>query len=514
MGVRATDKTAVTRQSGWNWAFLSQQFWGSGGGAAVTLDQSGFAGHTNAALPNASELFTYSNFFRGNVNLPGVAWFPSADLVSHGTAHAYDLLKNTQSSFFGWTPLTTDWELAHPGGDNPNAGVNNQSEDTRAVYAMLRFKHDTSPLGPWDGNVGVRVVKTDVEAIGVLTINAPSNVQAPADCIAAHGAAACQPLVNAINFALGGSQPGFAQSNDYTDVLPTFNLRFHLKDDLQLRFAVGKAIVRPTFSQMMPYTALSFTFESDGFTPDDVSPVTGTGGNPNLRPTRATQFDTSLEWYFAPTGNLTFAAFAKNVKDYIFLGQDTETYTSNGVTQPFVVTRNMNGDEGKIRGFEVGYTQIYDQLPGILSGFGLQASYTYVDSSGGRNTAVNILEPAQVTGAQDQTLPLEGLSKTSYNLTALYEKHGLSARLAYNWRERFLLTTSAANIQRPVWSEDYGQLDGSVFYSITPSVKVGLLGSNLLNSRTFLDVGGTTLAPRYSWTDTDRRIALAVRAAF
>ena len=44
------------------------------------------------------------------------------------------------------------------------------------------------------------------------------------------------------------------------------------------------------------------------------------------------------------------------------------------------------------------------------------ANYTYVDSTGGRNTAVNILEPAQVVGADDQTLPLEGLSKTSYNL--------------------------------------------------------------------------------------------------
>ena len=153
-------------------------------------------------------------------------------------------------------------------------------------------------------------------------------------------------------------------------------------------------------------------------------------------------------------------------------------------------------------------------LPGWLSGLGFQANYTYVDSSGGSNAAVNPIEGPQVVGARDQTLPLEGLSENSYNIAAMYEKYGISARLAYNWRERFLLTTSAANIQRPVWSEDYGQLDGSVFYSITPSVKVGLQATNLLNSRTYLDVGGTTLAPRYSWTDTDRRIAIALRASF
>jgi TonB-dependent receptor len=357
-------------------------------------------------------------------------------------------------------------------------------------------------------------VRTDVEATGLLQINNPSGLMDPATCIAANGAAACQPLIQALTFIAGGSEPGYQQTNSYDDVLPSLNLRYHITDELQMRFAAAKAIVRPTFSQMMPYTSLSFTFESDGFTPDDVSPYTGTGGNPLLRPTKSTQFDVSLEWYFAPTGSLTFAGFYKDITDYIFLGQSDETYTSNGVTQTFDVTRNMNGDEGKIQGFELAYQQFYDMLPGGWSGLGVFANYTYVDSSGGRNTAVNILEPAQVTGAEDETLPLEGLSENSYNLGLMYEKFGVSARLAYNWREKFLLTTSAANIQRPVWMEDYGQLDGSVFYSINENIKVGLQVTNLLNSRTFLDVGGATLAPRYSWTDTDRRIALAIRTSF
>jgi outer membrane receptor protein involved in Fe transport len=95
------------------------------------------------------------------------------------------------------------------------------------------------------------------------------------------------------------------------------------------------------------------------------------------------------------------------------LGVSPETYVSNGVTQTFNVTRNMNGDKGKIKGFEVGYQQFYDSLPGLMRGFGMQANFTYVDSSGGRNTAVNVLDTAQNAGAADQTLPLEGLSKTS-----------------------------------------------------------------------------------------------------
>jgi TonB-dependent receptor len=265
---------------------------------------------------------------------------------------------------------------------------------------------------------------------------------------------------------------------------------------------------------MVPYTSLSFNF-TDNYVPNSQGWATGSGGNPHLEPTKSTQFDASLEWYFAPGGSLTGAVFYKDIKDYIFIGNDEEQYTSaSGETVTFLVSRQMNGSKGKVQGVELAYQQFYDMLPGWWGGFGFMANYTYIDSSGGKNTAVNILEPAQVTGADDQELPLEGMSPSSFNVALMYEKYGLSARVAYNWREEYLLTTSAANIQRPVWMEDYGQLDASVFYSITDSIKVGVQGTNLLNTRTFLDVGGSELHPRYSWTDTDRRIAFAVRATF
>jgi TonB-dependent receptor len=513
-GVRATDKDAITRQTGYNWALLSHQYWG--GDPTVYLTSQGVPGKTNPGLPNASTLITYPNFFRGNVNLPGVGWFPAKSLVTDNVA-AYDLLRATQTGN-NWRPLTAaSFLTAAPAGDNINSGINNQSEQTRAAYLLLRYKHDNSFLGPYDGNIGVRVVRTSTDSTGLLAV-APITSGTPDACAAANpgNPAACTAFDAAFAFAQGGNQPGFSQGHDYTDVLPSFNLRFHLTDDLQLRFALSKAIVRPTFSQMMPYTTLSYTFKPapDNFTPDPLTPTTGKGGNPLLNPTRAKQVDTSLEWYFAPTGSLTFAGFYKDIKDYIFLGVGEEEYTSNGVTQTFAVTRNLNGDHGKIKGFEIGYQQFYDMLPGIFSGLGLQANFTLVDSSGGRNTAINVFEQAQVDGAANRDLPLEGLSKTSYNITAMYEKHRLSARLAYNWRERYLLTTSAANINQPVWSEDYGQLDGSVFFNVTSAIKLGVQATNILNTRTYLDVGGATLAPRYSWTDTDRRIAVAVRAAF
>ena len=512
-GVRGTDKDAVTRQTGYNWALLSNQFWLNNPNT-VYLDQTGYGSNRHDALPIQSELFTYDNFFRGNVQLPGVAWFPAESLVSDGTARAYSFLKNTESAGWGWSPLTeASYANSTPAGDNPNGGVNTQGEKTKAVYALLRFGHDTSPLGPVDGNIGVRVIKTEVDG-GTSLIKVGALQGTPAACAAATPPVSCTAFNNAYAFTQGSSIAGGSSSNSYTDVLPSANLRIFLTDDLQLRFAAAKAIVRPTFSQMQPYTNLSFNFEADGFTPKAIGPRTGSGGNPLLKPTKSNQFDTSLEWYFNSAGSLTFAAFYKDISNYIFMGNGLETYTAGGQTFEFNVSRNMNGSKGKIKGFELAYTQFYDFLPGAFSGLGLQANFTFVDSSGGKNTAINVNESAQLAGAADQTLPLEGLSRTSYNIAAIYEKYGISARLAYNWRERYLLTTSAANIQRPVWSEDFGQLDGSILYSVSDQLKVGVQATNILNARTYLDVGGANFAPRYSWTDSDRRVAVVLRGSF
>jgi TonB-dependent receptor len=509
VGVRATDREAVTRQTGWNWGYLSQQFWCIGCGAPAFLG-SGPAG--------TAEMFTFDNFFRGDVGRPGVAWTPSANLVKSGRNNAYELLRATQGAGWGWVPLTGEYDNLQLHADNGNRGINDQTERTEAAYAMIRFENDGWRV-PIDGNVGVRAVHTDTSTLATPGVQARAGNSTTTN----DPNAACDPSAedctwwnNATSFVGAfGSLQNAAVDSSYTDVLPTMNLRFLLQPELQLRFAAGKAIVRPTFSQMQGSTLL--TFDNTGFQPTAGvanDGMVGYGGNPNLKPTRATQFDTSLEWYFAPTGSATFAMFFKDVRDYIFAGQGLETYSAGGQEVEFLVTRNMNGAKGRIRGFEAAYQQFYDWLPGPLNGLGFQANFTYVDSSGGKNAAVTVLDANQVAGANNEELPLEGLSRTSYNVALMYEKSAVSARLAYNWRERYLLTTSAANINRPVWFEDFGQLDGSVFYSITPNVKLGLQGTNLLNTRTFLDVGGTTLAPRYSWTDTDRKIAVAIRTSF
>lgn len=522
VGGRFTDRNATTRQSTYNWSILSAQYWQRGN--EVYLNQTGYAGGTqNAGLPNQTSLISFDNFFRGKVSQPGAGfWFPSASLVQNGTANAYSYLKSTESNGWGWTPLSDAYDQ--------NGGTNNQIERTYAGYALLRFGMDQSPLGRFDGNIGVRVIRTENEASGTpISIAAPTS--SPTLCVVGTpittgtragqtvNATDCANYAAAFKFAGGTITQASAGSGSYTDALPSLNLRFFLKDNLQLRLAAAKAIVRPTFAQLNPYVQLGFNFDSvTGIATGvgangQLTGFTGSAGNPNLKPTRSNQFDASIEYYFGRSNSITLAGFYKDISNYIFAGTTKQTFTSNGQTLTFDVTQQTNGSKGKIKGFELSYTQFFDMLPGALGGLGFSGNYTFVDSSGGKNTAVNVFDSTQ-TGNAGLSLPLEGLSKYSYNAALVYEKYGISARAAYNWRSHYLLTTSAANLNYPVWSESYGQLDASVLYSLNKHIKIGVQGSNLLNSRTFLDVGDPSLKPRYSWTDTDRRFAFLFRSVF
>lgn len=509
-GVRATEKDYINRQTGYNWGLLSNQYWGNGGGPVVYLDDTGYPGGTqDPRLPASTTFYAFDNFFRGDARVPGSGWFASEALLNQGTAYAYDILRNTQSSGWGWSPLSDDYESYRLGGGN--GGITELTETTEAAYVYARFGHDTGFFGrAFDGNIGLRYVETTTETNTVTTLPVIQGQCPPAG----GGVVDCTAFNRARQFSTGGSLDGQPVSTGYDNWLPSLNIRAFLRDDLQLRLAASKAIVRPEMYQLQPFTNLSINFLSDGYTLDPTTPFTGVGGNPGLGPIRSNNYDASLEWYFAPTGSLTFAVFHKDISDYIFTGTETVEITNGGVTYPFLMTRYVNGDEGTVDGFELAYQQFFDFLPGWMGGFGFQGNFTLIESDGGRNTSQNILDPLQNSGAAAATLPLEGMSRTSYNAALLYERNGISARLAYNWREEYLLTTSAANINAPVWASDFGQLDGSIFYNINDDLKIGIQSTNILNERTVLKVGSEARKPNYNWVDTDRRVAIVLRAAF
>jgi outer membrane receptor protein involved in Fe transport len=118
--------------------------------------------------------------------------------------------------------------------------------------------------------------------------------------------------------------------------------------------------------------------------------------------------------------------------------------------------------------------------------------------------------------------PLEGLSKRSYNAELYYSLPKVEARLAYNWRERYLLTTAAANLNIPAFADDYGQLDASVQWKFKENMSFGVEAVNLARSKFRIlvdnDIAGQpgmgAGMTYHNWVDSDRRYTVYLRASF
>jgi iron complex outermembrane receptor protein len=395
------------------------------------------------AHPELWEQTPYPNFYSKTES--GVA-FPRNYLSS-----VTDQLRgnfNTVRSTLGITTTPTVSPLA----------VFNVGEKTTAGYAVANYQFNVGL--PVDGAVGVRVVKTEESLVGSRPVFT--------------GTPAVQTGFTPLNI-----------KNSYTDVLPSINARVHLADRLYLRLAASKTLTRPDFSQLSPSLTL---------VPANAQ---ASSGNPDLNPLKAKNLDATVEWYFSKSGSVYAAAFYKKVQGFI---QTTVTPNVQIDNIAYNLSQPSNGGTGKIKGFEVGYQQFFDFLPAPFDGFGMQANYTYVDSSA----------PTAIAGL---TTTLPQLSKNSYNLVGFYEKDKISARVAYNWRSSYYnsLYTGLGAVA-PVFTKGYGWLDASVSYDVTPQLTVMLEGTNLLRTQLENYVGRQSV-PNSRSID-DRQVLAGLRFKF
>ena len=409
------------------------------------------------------------------------------------------------------------------------------SEDVDAAYIMLKFGGDDTKFGNISvrGNVGVRFVKTEVSAEGGIAFPSFTRPSLPAP-----GDTGPFPILaltpdDDVTFmnGQGSEQVG---GGSHTSWLPSLNLRFGVTDNQFIRFAASRALGRPDMGLYKNYLGVSLvqpacgngtvTYSTPGdcnSTPVAYTPAyTADSGNPGLAPTTADQLDLTYEWYFSDTGSLTAAVFMKSFNDYIQYGSFVRQFTNNGITRDVSVRGPITGDGAKLRGFEVAYQSFLDWLPGAWSGLGYQVNFTYVDNQGITNANLSTVSGGGTT-QQDPLitftdLPLADYSKTSYNIVAMYDRGKISARLAYNWRDKFLQTQSDCCIKLPIWQDAYGQLDGSFHYKPSESWDLFLDAQNILQAETVLKQQVTNdglLLPR-SWFVNDRRVQLGVRYRF
>jgi len=341
--------------------------------------------------------------------------------------------------------------------------------------------------------------------------------------------------------------------------LPSLNLRMKAGNELQFRFAASKGMTRPELYQMQAYTSLTQTphthQDANGQTVLDSISYSGTArGNPLLKPTLSNNFDLTAEYYFGRSSSLTMAVFDKELKD-IIIGR-TSVYTltdADGQPRDFSITSPVNGAKGRARGFEIGYQQYFDKLPGWLSGFGVSGNYTYIDSKMSMYSPVDRewctpkdtvdanlardLMGCDTNGHVLGNVPMVGMSRNSFNVALLYDRGPVSARLAYTWRSKYLQAVNAygtadgsgidqnpnspnfgnsysVNYALPTWGGDYGQLDMGVQYKVTDNLTVAFEGQNLTDAlyKTYMQQG-IGLKERGSFY-TGRRYTVQMRYSF
>jgi TonB-dependent receptor len=333
--------------------------------------------------------------------------------------------------------------------------------DEKTLAGYLQAAYDTTLFGlPVDGLMGVRVerVKRNLDA---FSFNAATSVYSP--------------------LSVNTSKPVY---------LPNLSVNLHFTDALQLRLVAAKTVTYPDFGQLNPSISLN---------PGTINRAgVAASGNPDLKPIKSNNYDASLEWYFAPSGYVSGGVFYRDINGYI---QNYVTdVTING--EAYQLSSPQSAGSGHLDGAEVAYQQFFDFLPGALSGLGVQLNYTYIEGS---------TRSPQFIGGPVVASPLQNVSKRNGNAVLMYEKYGFSARLAYNYRSRFIdfftQPTVAGNHDE---IEPANQLDLSVGYDVNPYTTVVLSATNLTGQDLHQYWGDGNTRPR-DIRYQDRTVGLGVR---
>jgi iron complex outermembrane receptor protein len=238
-------------------------------------------------------------------------------------------------------------------------------------------------------------------------------------------------------------------SSDYIELLPSANFNVDITENLAWRLAAAKVMSRPNPSDLVPREAAN--------QPLGVGNIpTGQRGNADLEPTISYIFDTTISYYNDIEGAYVASFFYKDVNDFIFPVTTQETLPGYG-DQIYDVRKPENYSDGEVLGFELGFNQPFLFLPAPFDGFGMQANYTYSDSSFDEDVG-------------DNGYGFPGSSKNNFNSILYFEKGDFGVRLSYIYRDAYFRNLPGQGAQAknatPLWSEDDERININASYNI------------------------------------------------
>ncbi|MEN3746220.1 TonB-dependent receptor [Sphingomonas sp. HF-S3] len=299
---------------------------------------------------------------------------------------------------------------------------------------------------------------------------------------------------------------------NYQNWLPSIDFDVSPFQNVKLRASYSHTITRADYGSLQGGLTLDSQFR--------IANGTGSRGNPGLMPFKSKNIDLSAEWYYAPTSYVSVGYFRKNVSN--FISQERVTQEAFGLRTvaggprylAAVAALGPNAGADAIRSyifnnfpestefegldpagnpkgrifalpedplleFQI-QTPVNSSQTAVLqgwefalqhsfwdTGFGVILNYTKVDG----DAVYDNTKPSSVT-----QFALTGLSDSA-NAVAFYDKNGLQARVAWNWRDKFL-TQSGPN---PFYIEEYWQIDASASYEVIKGLTAFVEGINLTN---------------------------------
>lgn len=354
--------------------------------------------------------------------------------------HAMDNVVAFQNSFY-----PGNVEVQNPG-SSYRVGVKQASG-----YFQMNFNGDLFGI-PFIGNGGVKVINTKLDITQFVT-----------------GSPQPYGLANLPNGTVGTKR-------SFTDYLPSFNVAFSPTDNLKVRFAFTRTMTLLNLDQWGGGLTTFYAIDTSN-AGSPVFRVTGgnSSGNPQLDPWRATNFDTSVEWYFGRASLLSVGAFYINVDSFIQSGSvvRTDLPDNDGVVRNRSVTIStpVQGAGGTLKGIEAQAKlslKDFSFVPDLLSGFGVDLNFTLSPSHTSQHDLAG------------RVIPFQDNSKYQTNAAIFYESHGLSARIAWNYRSKRAAQSDFGGISGlEMYQAPTNYVDANVSYDINPHLTVYAQGSNL-----------------------------------
>ncbi|WP_294029218.1 TonB-dependent receptor [Sphingopyxis sp.] len=317
--------------------------------------------------------------------------------------------------------------------DKRSPANRNVTERTLAGYIMADYDADLGNM-PVRGNIGVRVVKTDVTSNGLRS-----------DLVIIDNGDGTIRLDTTDDFET------VTIKSSSTRILPSVNAIFEVAPDTLLRVAGYRAMSRPAPSALG--AGRTFTIDGDDFT--SVEEAIGNvraNGSPRLKPLMSWNADVAIEWYpnkdSLLSATLYYKQFSGGFQPVVF----DEEFVIDGqaVTVPVIQTRN-SPDKSRIYGLELTAATRFSFLPKPLDGLGAKVSYNYADSNF-KNQDVNLgdqydPETDTVSSGIIPAAGLSGYSKHVLSAQAYYELGPVSLQAIYNYRSKYYQDFVGGNSQ-------------------------------------------------------------------